>query len=175
MSEFKQFTLHDFVELTCRTPHLGWVSKGMLSLLGKRDLLKLIRMNEGALEQWAARVLRIYHAMTSAQQEDPDAIDPAARREIAVRANVDVMEVSRFMRDFETTRSMLQTAGPFSRRRGQDPARVLGLVTNNPDHRDPSFLERRVPPRDLLIWTLFLLGSGAAFFLYQWLFPSLNR
>jgi hypothetical protein len=48
-------------------------------------------------------------------------------------------------------------------------------VTDDPRHRDPSFLLRPVPRRDVLGWILFLFAAAAGILLYDWLFPALYR
>jgi signal recognition particle GTPase len=168
-----EFTLHDFVamEEQIRPPTL--LAKAVMRLTGHSQTLKLLEISDPDLERHKAEVRAIYHAMTPEQQDHPDAIDSSARHEIATRAGLGVVEVSRFLNRFNLTRATLERVT--QRNTGPSPTQVLGLVTNDPNRRDPSFLLKPVPRRDVLLWILAPIAAAAGIFLYHWLCPTLYR
>ena len=168
-----EFTLHDFVAMEEQIRPPGLLTKALSRLACHAQVLKQLEINLPDLERHKARVRAIFHAMTPEQQATPDAIDSSARREIATRAGLDIMDVSRFLDDFHRTRDALERVAQGNT--GPGPTQVLGLVTDDPHHRDPSFLLKPVPPRNVLLWILFPIATAAGILLYHWLFPTLYR
>jgi signal recognition particle GTPase len=164
-----QSTLHDFITQMNQVRALGPTATllACLPIPGLRHMIKQIRMSQAEIDASIARMNAIYHAMTPAQQDAPDTLDATARREIAARAKVNITDVSNFLRWFEQDCSLRQAVGSqgvLSSRNNRPPARVLGLVTHDPLHRDPSFIH--APPEHwhriasalaILIATAFLI------------------
>jgi hypothetical protein len=155
-----EFTLHDFVAMEEQVRPPTFLAKALMRLTGHSQTLKLLEISDPDLEQHKAQVRAIYQAMTPEQQAAPDALDSSARHEIATRAGLSILEVTRFLNRFNLTRAALervtQSTTPPS------PTSVLGLVTHDPHHRDPSFLLKPVPRRDLLLWLFIPLALAAA-------------
>ena len=168
-----EFTLQDFVAMQEQIRSPGLLTKAIVRLTGPAQVLKHLEVNLPDLERHKAQVRAIYHAMTPEQQAAPDAIDSSARRQIATRAGLDIMDVSRFLDDFHRTRAVLERVA--QRNAGPSPTQVLGLVTDDRHHRDPSFLLKPVPRRDVLFWILFPIAAAVGILLYRWLFPALYR
>jgi hypothetical protein len=76
--------------------------------------------------------------MTTWERDHAEQLDASRRRRIAAGAGVGIVEVSQFIRQFEMTRQMMRATGSFPSR--MKLGAVLGLVTNDPLHRDPSYV-----------------------------------
>jgi signal recognition particle GTPase len=154
-------TLDEFMAQMNQVKRLG-PSASLLKLIpGMRDMLEQAQLGESEIELALGRMRAMYDAMTLAERQAPSDIDPAARRRTAEKAGVDVTDVSRFIRDFEQSRDMMRSIGRTGAASERRPASVLGLVTNDPSRRDPSFVHSTPPRWQIGEWLLAALIAAA--------------
>jgi signal recognition particle subunit SRP54 len=103
-------TIDEFSSNLAQLRMLGGVRRGMETIPGGSELLSQSGMDEVEVERGLERMSAICGAMTAAERDAPDAIDPAAMRSIAGRAGVDVGEVERFLTDFKAARERARAA-----------------------------------------------------------------
>jgi signal recognition particle GTPase len=164
------FTLDDFMSQMGQVKRLGLMGKVMGMIPGMRDLTKNMGINEGDVESQMGRMRAIYDSMSRKERENTDLLDGPRRRRVARGAGVAVNEVSQFVKQFQMTREILLAIR--SRERTDRPRLVLGLATNDPTRRDPSWVHRFAPHRSpgALVGGAIvaaLVALGAVVFLYQ--------
>ena len=108
-------------------------------------MMEQARVKEGDVERHLHLIGTICDAMTAAERAAPDDLGPAERRRIAERAGVGVAEVDGFIRNYERSRDMMRAAADVRAGAGDLPGAVLGLVTDDPTRRDPSFVHSPAP------------------------------
>ena len=151
-----EFTLSEFMNQMGQITKLGPMSKVIGMIPGMSAMTRKIG-GDGVVEKQTVAMRAIYDSMNKKERAEPDLLDSPRRRRIAGGAGVDASEVSQFMRQFETTRDMMPTVG----RTDIAPKLkwVLGLITNDPLCRDPSYVysvRRREWWRHFLGWSLFV-------------------
>ena len=82
------------------------------------------------------RLHGVFDAMTPSERAHAEKLPASRRRRIANGAGVRIIDVSQVIRQFEIARDLTSRARTFWWRRRPDA--VLGLVTHDPHHRDPS-------------------------------------
>jgi signal recognition particle GTPase len=151
-----RFTLDNFMSQIGQVKKLSPMNKLVGIIPGMSDLTKNMGMDEGDVGGQMGRMRAIYDSMTKKERADTDVLDSNRRRRIARGAGVAVNEVSQFFKQFQMSRDMMYVVGG-PRRSGDRSSLVLGLVTDHPTRRDPSYVHRppaRLPLRDLP-WKLF--------------------
>ena len=106
-----QFTLDDFMSQMGQINKLGPMSKVIGMIPGMDGLVKQMGMGEGDVEKQISHMRAIYDSMNKKERSKPESLDGPRRRRIARGAGVDVNEVSQFMKQFETSRSMMRAVG----------------------------------------------------------------
>jgi signal recognition particle GTPase len=161
------FTLDDFVAQMAQVRKLGPMGKVMGMNPGMGEMLRQVKIKGADIERELGRMRAMYDSMTPGERAAPGSIDAGRRRRIAAGAGVTVVDVCRFIADFEQSRAVMAAVGrmgvtgKFKAMRGGDP--VLGLVTANKWTRDPSWVWRSQPRRSPgMGWWLALLAAGAA-------------
>lgn len=91
---------------------------------------------DGPVLSLLRRMRGIRDAMTAGERERPDALNSSRRRRVAAGAGVSITEVSQLIRQYEMARDLMRRA-PLTGA-GATRGVVLGLVTGDPLHRDPS-------------------------------------
>ncbi|MDB5323407.1 MAG: hypothetical protein JWN40_5038 [Phycisphaerales bacterium] len=136
----REFTLGDFVAQMMRVQKLGPMGKVMGMMPGMGDMMKQVKMSEGDIVRSLKRMRAIYQSMTVAERGGPELIEAGRRRRIARGAGVEMLEVSKFIRDFEQSREMMRAVGRMRTGADGEMGRVLGLITENRTRRDPSLV-----------------------------------
>lgn len=103
-----QFTLDDFMAQIGQIRKLGPMGKIMGMIPGMSELSKQADVDEAEVERELVRMRAIYDSMTRAERARPEIVDGLRRRRIAAGAGVDVQEVGKFIKQFETTRDMMR-------------------------------------------------------------------
>jgi signal recognition particle subunit SRP54 len=106
-----EFTLDDFMAQMSQVNKLGPIGKVMGMIPGMSELTKQVNMNDGDVEREMVRMRAIYDSMTRVERKKPDLLDGLRRRRIATGAGVQVAEVGKFMKQFETSRDMMRAVG----------------------------------------------------------------
>jgi hypothetical protein len=166
------FTLDDFMAQMGQVKRLGPVGNVMGMIPGMSDLTKNLGASAGDVEKQMARMTAIYRSMSRRERENTGLLDAQRRRRIARGAGLATTEVSQFIKQFEMSREMMHAVGG-SWRPTDGPLRVLGLVTDDPTRRDPSYVHRPParPSIQGLPWKLFAcvaLAALAAALLLSW-------
>ena len=125
----RDFTFSDFLAQITQVSRLGPAPSRMLRRLG------LPEIDSAELESQLRRANAIGCAMTEWERDHAEQLDARRRRRIAKGAGVTIIEVSQLIRQFEITQQMMQRVNSPAWTR---MAAVLGLVTNDLAHRDPS-------------------------------------
>jgi signal recognition particle GTPase len=157
------FTLDDFMSQMEQVQKLGPVGKVMGMIPGMSDLTKKLGTGAGDVEKQMARMTAVYRSMSRGERENTGLLDAQRRRRIARGAGLATTEVSQFIKQFEMSRDMMHAVGG-SWRSAAGPSRVLGLVTDNPTRRDPSYVHKPParPSIQDLPWKLFACVALAA-------------
>jgi signal recognition particle GTPase len=138
-----EFTLQDFMS------QIAQVGKSSETMRLVRD----ITISSKDLQKHTTHLRGIYHSMSIAERQAPILLDGRRRRRIAVGAGVTLSEVGQFLRQFEMSRNFMQSTGSFTGMRKLKI--VLGLVTDDPSLRDPSWV---YPLIESLSWRLLLVS-----------------
>jgi signal recognition particle GTPase len=137
------FTLRDFIAQIAQVKNLGPMARIMRWIPGMRQTMERLRINNAKVRRHLTRMRAIYDSMTPGERDDPGIIGPGRRRRIARGAGLEVIEVSRSLKEFGLSRELMRVvgnAGIFGRVRAvSEPGSVLGLVTGNRRVRDPSY------------------------------------
>jgi signal recognition particle GTPase len=145
------FTLCDFMGQMRQVRKLGPMGKVVGMMPGMRETMALVRMEKGEIEKGVTQMRAIYDSMTPGERDEPLMIGHDRRRRIARGAGVGVKEVVQFLGEFQQTRDMMReigktgVVGRMRMRAASDSPSVLGLVTENPRARDPSYVHRPDP------------------------------
>jgi signal recognition particle GTPase len=123
------FTFSNFLAQITQVSRLGPAPSRLIRRLGLPDI------DPTELESQLRRATAIGSAMTEWERDHAEQLDASRRRRIATGAGVTIIEVSQLIRQFEMTQQMMQRVNSSAWTR---MAAVLGLVTNEPAHRDPS-------------------------------------
>jgi signal recognition particle GTPase len=153
------FTLDDFIALMRQVETLPAAT---INVPGAGDI---------DVRRQMCRVIAVYDSMNPSERTNPDLLDARRRRRIAAGAGVAVTDVSRIIKQFQMSRDMMRAVRSGG---GTDrPRAVLGLVTDDPTRRDPSWVHRfapRFPDAGMLVgWAIVaaLVALGVVVFLYQ--------
>jgi signal recognition particle subunit SRP54 len=106
-----EFTLDDFIAQMSQVKKLGPIGKVMGMIPGMSEMTKQVNMNDGDVEREMGRMHAIYNSMTRVERKKPELLDGMRRRRIATGAGVEVQEVGKFMKQFETSRDMMRAVG----------------------------------------------------------------
>jgi signal recognition particle GTPase len=134
---------------------------------GMAEMMKQVKMNEADIEKSLARMRAMHDSMTRGERDHPDIIGSNRRRRIARGAGVSLTEVSQFLRQFEQSRNMMRAVGSMGmigRARlaaAMSAPSVLGLVTNDPIKRDPSYVHSPAPGWPIVRLILILIAVTA--------------
>jgi signal recognition particle GTPase len=113
------------------------------------------------IEKQMRRMRGIYNSMSAQERHNVEILDGARCRRIARGAGVSISDVGQFLRQFQGTREMMAQVGRI-RRPARTRALVAGLVTNDPLHRDPSWVWHTVNRSWRECWWVFALLCAAA-------------
>ncbi|QHS11171.1 signal recognition particle protein [Sinimarinibacterium sp. NLF-5-8] len=102
----KRFDLEDFREQMLQMQNMGSVSSLLEKLPGGAQLQAQLK-NVDADKQMR-RTVAIINSMTVQERRFPDVIKASRKRRIAAGSGVEVQEVNRLLRQFETTRDMMK-------------------------------------------------------------------
>ncbi len=102
----KRFDLEDFREQMMQMQNMGSVSNLLDKLPGGAQLQAQLK-NVDADKQ-VRRTVAIINSMTAHERRFPDVIKAARKRRIAAGSGVEVQEVNKLLRQFETTRDMMK-------------------------------------------------------------------
>jgi signal recognition particle GTPase len=144
----RDFTLQDFMTQMASVRKLGPVGKLVGMMPGMAETMEHVRMHEADIERTLSHMRAMYDSMTPDERMRPQQIHAPRRDRIARGAGVSVAEVSQFLAQFEQSRAMMCAVGRTGitgRRkllRTTDAAPILGLVTDDRVHRDPSYVHR---------------------------------
>ena len=119
-----EFTLEDFMSQMSQVRKLGSLGKIMDLIPGMSQLTKQLNMNGDEMEGQMGRMQAIYNSMTKKERQKPDLLDTPRRRRIARGAGVELSEVSQFMKQFESSRDIMQAVG------GMGMRGKMGLMKN---------------------------------------------
>jgi hypothetical protein len=168
----RPFTLDDFIGQMSRVKDLGGARKAMTMIPGMSDLLKRLPAEEWDIEKQMKGFQAIYRSMTPAERQAPESVNHSRRQRIARGAGVTIHAVTSLLRQFDQAREMMRAAGiPRIHRFRPSPKLVLGLVTDNTVHRDPSYVDPGQPNRHalrrlILITAALIATIACARFLY---------
>lgn len=128
----RQFTFSDFLAQMTQVGRLGVGPSRVIRRLG------LPEIDAAALESELRRANAIGCAMTKWERDHVAQLDASRRRRIAAGAGVTIIEASQLIGQFQMMQQLMQRVGSsfWSKR----AAAVLGLVTYDPLHRDPSYV-----------------------------------
>jgi signal recognition particle GTPase len=129
------FTLDDFITEMGQVERLGRIGSVWKLILGPT----LSNIDEAMVERQMRRMRGMYNALTLAERANPELVTAARRHRVARGAGVSVPEVGQFLAQFEQSRRMMEYAGSNPRFRFTRLRVVLGLVTSDKRHRDPSY------------------------------------
>ncbi|MDD3762086.1 MAG: signal recognition particle protein [Nevskiales bacterium] len=102
----KRFDLEDFREQMLQVQNMGSMESLLEKLPGGMQLQAQLK-NVDADKQMR-RTVAIINSMTMQERRFPDLIKASRKRRIAAGAGVEVQEVNKLMRQFETTRDMMK-------------------------------------------------------------------
>ena len=97
-----RFTLNDFMAQMEQVRSLGSMERVLQMIPGMRELMKQLKLGGQDIERQMGRMQAIYSSMTREERVAPVLLRRGPRRRrIAHGAGVDVIEVDRFVRQFE--------------------------------------------------------------------------
>jgi signal recognition particle subunit SRP54 len=102
----KRFDLEDFREQMMQVQNMGSMSSLLEKLPGGAQMQAQLQ-NVNADKQ-VQRTIAIINSMTRQERKFPDLIKASRKRRIAAGSGVEVQEVNKLMRQFETTRDMMK-------------------------------------------------------------------
>ena len=147
----RELTFSDFLEEMTQFTHLAPISPCLARRLG------LPAVDVAQLEATLRRARAIGCSMTQWERDHPQQLDARRRRRIAMGAGVGILEVSRLIRQFELTHQVMHRGGATQWRNRLGA--VLGLVTDDPWIRDPSYVS---PHPDDKAWRSLRLAIAVA-------------
>ena len=150
----RDFTFAEFVALMTDASRLGSPTPAVARRLNAYCV---------DLAAEARRMRGIGDSMTPSERERPDRMSASRRRRVAAGAGVGILDVSQLIRQFEMIRDVMRRTDTACWR-GRVGA-VLGLVTNDMSHRDPSYvLPLDAPGRRRLTWAAVIFAVGVVTF-----------
>jgi signal recognition particle subunit SRP54 len=105
------FTLDDFMAQMAQVTKLGPMGKVIGMIPGMGDMMEQVKMNEGDILRSLARMRAMYDSMTPGERARPEGIDGGRRRRIARGAGCELVDVAKFIADFEQSRAMMRAVG----------------------------------------------------------------
>lgn len=102
----KGFTLDDFREQMQQVQNMGSVESLLEKLPGGAKLQA--QMKNAQPEHAVRRAIAIINSMTAQERRFPDLIKASRKRRIAAGAGLEVQEVNKLMRQYETSRDMMK-------------------------------------------------------------------
>jgi len=103
-----RFTLDDFMAQMGHVKTLGPLGNVLRIIPGMSELTRQMGLSGFDVERQLVRMSAIYGSMTDAERVDTGLLNTGRRRRIADGAGVPADEVSRFIRQFEMSRDMMQ-------------------------------------------------------------------
>ena len=110
-----QFDFEDFLESTQQMKNMGGLSSimnmlpGMGAMGGKN--LKIDDDQAEQAEKNMARMEAMIYSMTPEERRNPDLLNPSRKHRIAKGAGVDISEVNRMVKQFESMKKMMKMMG----------------------------------------------------------------
>ncbi|MGF0017294.1 signal recognition particle protein [Sporofaciens sp. SGI.106] len=110
-----QFDFEDFLESTQQMKNMGGLSSimnmlpGMGAMGGKN--LKIDDDQADQAEKNMARMEAMIYSMTPEERRNPDLLNPSRKHRIAKGAGVDISEVNRMVKQFESMKKMMKMMG----------------------------------------------------------------
>lgn len=110
-----QFDFEDFLESTQQMKNMGGLSSimnmlpGMGAMSGKN--LKIDDDQAEQAEKNMARMEAMIYSMTPEERRNPDLLNPSRKHRIAKGAGVDISEVNRMVKQFESMKKMMKMMG----------------------------------------------------------------
>ncbi len=106
-----QLTLDDFMDQMAQVSKLGSVGRVMNMLPGMQGFTRDLKLKESDMDKQVVRMRAIYNSMSKGERKDPDLVNGPRRRRIAEGAGVQPNDVSQFIKQFETSRDLMQSFG----------------------------------------------------------------
>ncbi len=106
-----QLSLDDFMDQMAQVSKLGSVGRVMNMLPGMDGFTRDLNIKESDMDKQVVRMRAIYNSMSKKERKDPDMLDGPRRRRIATGAGVQTQDVSQFIKQFETSRDLMQSFG----------------------------------------------------------------
>jgi signal recognition particle subunit SRP54 len=106
-----QLSLDDFMDQMAQVGKLGSVGRVMNMLPGMDGFTRDLNIKESDMDKQVVRMRAIYNSMSKKERKDPDMLDGPRRRRIATGAGVQTQDVSQFIKQFETSRDLMQSFG----------------------------------------------------------------
>ena len=110
-----QFDFEDFLESTQQMKNMGGLSSIMnmlpgMGAMGGKDL-KIDDDQAEQAEKNMARMEAMIYSMTPEERRNPDLLNPSRKHRIAKGAGVDISEVNRMVKQFESMKKMMKMMG----------------------------------------------------------------
>ena len=110
-----QFDFEDFLESTQQMKNMGGLSSIMNMLPGMGGMggknLKIDDDQAEQAEKNMARMEAMIYSMTPEERRNPDLLNPSRKHRIAKGAGVDISEVNRMVKQFESMKKMMKMMG----------------------------------------------------------------
>ena len=110
-----QFDFEDFLESTQQMKNMGGLSSIMNMLPGMGGMSgKNLKIDDDQAEQAEknmARMEAMIYSMTPEERRNPDLLNPSRKHRIAKGAGVDISEVNRMVKQFESMKKMMKMMG----------------------------------------------------------------
>ena len=101
-----KFSFNDYLDSMDQMRRMGGIGSVLHMLPGVGSKMK--EVEDMIDEKDLARKEAIIHSMTPAERANPDLLNPSRKRRIAKGCGLDIMEVNRFIKQFEQTRKMMK-------------------------------------------------------------------
>ena len=101
-----KFSFNDYLDSMDQMRRMGGIGSVLHMLPGVGS--KMTEVEDMIDEKDLARKEAIIHSMTPAERANPDLLNPSRKRRIAKGCGLDIMEVNRFIKQFEQTRKMMK-------------------------------------------------------------------
>ena len=110
-----QFDYNDFLESTQQMKNMGGLTglmgmlPGMGALGGLGGKMKITDEQTSAAEKQMARMEAMIYSMTPKERANPELMNPSRKHRIARGAGVDISEVNRMVKQFDSMKKMMKT------------------------------------------------------------------